>query len=119
MITSTLDSVKKHRGKTEWRTVPRASALGVEIIADSGAISKLCAATQQENTKNRARRSDNKSGITGVYWDKKASRWRATIHCAGKRLNLGFFDTLQEATAARKLAEKKAGFHPNHGRSTA
>ena len=39
-----LDEVKKHRNRSEWRTVPRArcAALGIEIIADGNGIGKVC-----------------------------------------------------------------------------
>jgi hypothetical protein len=36
-----LDSVVKARGQNEWRDVPRASALGVEVVGDGNIIVKL------------------------------------------------------------------------------
>ena len=41
MITITLDSVKKSRGKKEWRSVNRASACGMESVSDGNVIVSL------------------------------------------------------------------------------
>jgi hypothetical protein len=35
----------------------------------------------------------------------------------GKYLHLGYFDRFDDAVSARKSAEKKLGYHPNHGRA--
>ena len=32
-----------------------------------------------------------------------------------KSINLGIFDNIEEAAAAREEANMKYGFHPNHG----
>lgn len=47
----------------------------------------------------------NTSGVTGVY--RRGKRWQAAITVNGKQINLGYFDTKYEATAARKAAEHK------------
>ena len=49
----------------------------------------------------------NKSGVTGVHWDKASSKWRASIRVKGKDIKLGRFSSLEEATTARKEAERK------------
>jgi hypothetical protein len=41
MLTVVLDSVKRTRGKEEYRMVPRASALGVEVIGDGTILRNL------------------------------------------------------------------------------
>lgn len=41
MLTVVLDSVKRTRGKEEWRMVPRASALGVEVVGDGTILRNL------------------------------------------------------------------------------
>jgi len=46
-------------------------------------------------------------------------RWRASISVANRQRYLGTFDYLAEAVEARKAAEVKYGFHPNHGRVAA
>lgn len=75
--------------------------------------------TPAENTKNAARSSSNKSGVTGVSWAARLGKWRATIKAEGSLKYLGVFDDLDEAASARKSAEQKYGFHKNHGRSSA
>ena len=51
-----------------------------------------------------AKRSDNKSGHTGV--SKKKNKWEARICYKGIRYVLGSFKLKREAIAARKAAEK-------------
>lgn len=48
----------------------------------------------------------NKSGVTGVNWDKSRGKWMAGIRFQGKRYNLGRFDDISDAISARKEAEK-------------
>lgn len=70
--------------------------------------------TSAENHRNAARRSDNTSGVVGVYWDKRMRKWTASIVL--KSLYLGSYDSFEDAVAARKAAEVEYGFHANHGR---
>lgn len=75
---------------------------------------------QGENAKNQRRRSDNTSGVTGVYWAAARKKWAAAISLpGGKCVALGRYDKLADAVAARKAAEVKYGFHENHGRGNA
>ena len=69
-----------------------------------------------ENARNKSLRSNNTSGTHGVYWDSRRARWHATIKVNGKRLHYGYFESLDDAVAARRAAEKEHGFHTNHGR---
>lgn len=67
------------------------------------------------NQRNMKKSARNQSGVTGVSWDKRANKWYAKI-CVGRvQKHLGLFDRLEDAVAARKVAETEAGFHPNHG----
>ena len=72
--------------------------------------------TNQENSKNKKKPSDNTSGVVGVYWATREGQWRAKIMVDGKYKNLGCFDDFDEAVKARKAAEKELGFHHNHGK---
>lgn len=72
---------------------------------------------QLTNCKNVSLRSDNSSGRVGVGWYPKREKWRARI-CVNKRqMTLGYFDSFDEAVAAREVAEARHDFHPNHGRN--
>lgn len=71
-------------------------------------------------SKNRSLPSNNISGHTGVFYKKDVKRdsskkWNAYITYNKKRIDLGNFHTKEEAIKARKEAEKKHGFHENHG----
>lgn len=78
-------------------------------------IENLRVVTKQENKKNAAMRSDNTSGITGVYWYKSKQKWRAQIKTKGVFKSLGFFVTIEDAAAARIEAASKYGFSKRHG----
>ena len=43
----------------------------------------------------------------GIYWDKQASKFKAQMKCAGKVIDLGFFDTVEEAINKRDEYSKK------------
>lgn len=68
--------------------------------------------SRQCNTRNCGMRKNNSSGVTGVSWYKRASKWRAQIRVNRKSLHLGSFESKTEAVEARWNAEKKYGF-PN------
>lgn len=86
-------------------------------IRDDNRLINLRSVTQAENARNQARSKTNKSGVTGVRWF--CSKWYARISFNGKEEHLGLFDNKEEAIAARKAAEARLGFHPNHGRAAA
>ena len=46
---------------------------------------------------------NNKSGHEGVCYEKGRRKWRAYTRKDGKRVNLGRFDTLEEAIARQEL----------------
>ncbi len=71
--------------------------------------------THTENQRNRSLSPKNKSGFTGVSWYKPCKKWAAYIHVNSKQENLGYFHKKSDAIAARKAAEVKYGYHPNHG----
>lgn len=64
-------------------------------------------ATSSQNSMNRKLQSNNKSGATGVNWDKTQNKWRVQIGINGKRKHLGMFDNFDDAVKARKEAEDK------------
>jgi hypothetical protein len=70
--------------------------------------------THQENHKNVPLRSDNTTGHVGVY--KRRNKYRAEIMVNRKQIQLGTFPTQQEAIEARVTAQRRHGYHENHGR---
>lgn len=64
------------------------------------------------NSRNVSLRRDNTSGKFGVGICSYTGKWRARI--GGK--TLGRFETREDAIKIREEAEKRCGFHQNHGR---
>ncbi len=60
-------------------------------------------ATSSENKWNSSIRSDNKSGVKGVIWNKKQGMWQAYVRCYGKQYHCGYFASLEEAAEARRV----------------
>ncbi|WP_312816290.1 HNH endonuclease [Atlantibacter subterraneus] len=79
-------------------------------------ISNLVLSTPGENSRNQKLRVNNKSGQMGVFQRKDNGRFRCFIQGDGKRIWLGTYDTIEEAISVRKEAEKRFGYHENHGR---
>lgn len=73
--------------------------------------------SREENCRNAKRYRNNGSGVQGVGWCKQSGKWRARIRVGGKQISLGKFESLEDAAAVRKVAERRYGYHPNHGRS--
>ena len=74
--------------------------------------------SRTENMRNRRLSDANTSGVFGVsktYW----GAWQAKIGDQNRTVTIGSFRTKQEAVAARKSAERKLGYHENHGRVSA
>ena len=67
-----------------------------------------------ENNMNTRILKNNKTGIHGVGRYKNRC-WRAYITVKRKQIPLGYYDSFLDACAARKSAERKLGFHENHG----
>lgn len=68
------------------------------------------------NAKNMPRLCNNTSGVTGVHLCNFTGRWRAEIVVDGRNIRIGRFIDFADAVAARRTAERKHGFHSNHGR---
>ena len=71
--------------------------------------------TRAGNMRNIRRSKANSSGCTGVYWSKAANKWQSYINLGERSKYLGIFTDWFEAVCARKSADNKYGFHPNHG----
>ena len=66
---------------------------------------RLC--SQSQNLQNIVNTRASTTGITGVYFEKrtKSPSWYAQVKAGNKRINLGTFDSLDAAIAARREAE--------------
>jgi len=72
--------------------------------------------TQSQNMMNARRSRANRSGITGVFWCNRRHKWGARVMVDGKNINLGVFDRIEDAAAARAEANRVYGFHADHGK---
>lgn len=69
--------------------------------------SQLRVCTHQQNSYNSKICKNNKSGVTGVCYDKNNKKWRAKIRVDGKEIWLGRYETFEDAVKVRKEAEEK------------
>lgn len=60
----------------------------------------LRVATRSLNSANRGAQRNNTTGLKGVTWFKRRSKFVAGVKVNGRRMNLGYFDTAEEAHAA-------------------
>ena len=67
--------------------------------------SNLRICTNQQNSVNVNVSRNNTSGTTGVNYDKRSSKWQAYININGERKHLGYYDSKEDAIAARRQAE--------------
>ena len=98
----------------EW---PKAQVDHINGVRHDNRLENLRGATNQVNCRNMRRSAANTSGRTGVRRRSDNARWGAWINDQrGKKKSLGCFDTFEEACAAREAAERRYGYHKNHGR---
>lgn len=74
--------------------------------------SNLRPVTHKQNLENRRLNKNNKSGVRGVSWNKRARKWRAYVMSNGIEKHLGFFTRLEEAEKA-VIAARGAYFTHN------
>ena len=71
---------------------------------DDNRIENLRLAYEYQQRGNTGLRSDNTSGVRGVSWSKRDSKWEAKIQRQNRTYMLGRFDTKEEAAAAYQEA---------------
>ena len=69
--------------------------------------SNLRIATNSQNGQNTGLTTRNQSGHKGVCWNKKNSKWVATISVGGRNVYLGLFVDLADAVAAYAAAAEE------------
>lgn len=79
-------------------------------------LANLRAVSASTNCRNLPMRKSNTSGHIGVSRRPRGKPWIARIHVGDQHIHLGAFDTVEEAATARKAADARYGFHPDHGR---
>lgn len=107
--------VKAHR--IIWELVYGKCVAEIDHINGNPADNRLCnlrEVSHAENGRNLKLKATNKTGVCGVY-PRRSGRWYARITVGRKQIDLGTFDKIEAAIAARKAAEIAYGFHANHG----
>lgn len=66
-------------------------------VRDDNRPTNLRAATYLQNNQNRRARKDSSSGVKGVCWNSRASKWEARVRANGKNNYLGLFCDVAEA----------------------
>ncbi|WP_082456457.1 HNH endonuclease signature motif containing protein [Novosphingobium sp. Leaf2] len=79
-------------------------------------ISNLRDVPHEMNTRNSPISRRNTTGRVGVQQLRDA--WRVEIGSGTNKIYLGKFTTFADAVTARRTAEEKLGYHPNHGRKS-
>lgn len=95
---------------------PRQFLDHIDGIRDNNSWANLREASSTENNRNMKLRSTNSSGTSGVYFNKYARKWHATISHESKSVHLGYFANLEDAVSTRELAENEYKYDKNHGR---
>ena len=74
--------------------------------------SNLRKSNNKDNSKNKPKQKSNKTGVIGVNWHKAAGKWQArAVDKNGKRIDLGRFDSFDDAVLARKTHEILFGYY--------
>ncbi|MDE1484279.1 HNH endonuclease [Xenorhabdus bovienii] len=88
----------------------------INHIRDDNRIENLRLVTHLQNQKNQSMHSTNTSGVNGVSFDRKRRKWVASLRHLDNTINLGEFESIDEAIEARLAGNKRFNFHHNHGR---
>lgn len=74
-------------------------------------IHNLRVVSDSQSNQNKKAYRNNTSGYKGVGWYAKNKKWRVRIQHERRIILVGFFDTVEEALAARQCAEKRYHTH--------
>ena len=107
---------RKNRSSLRLHRLLMGSPTGLDIDHINGnkldnRIKNLRITTRSQNLQNqRIDRHHTKSGIRGVAWFSRDSKWRAYVNKDGKQHHLGYFESLEDAAQAARCGREK--FHP-------
>jgi hypothetical protein len=79
----------------------------IDNITSDDKLSNLRECSRSQNMQNASLSKRNKSGIKGVNWDSTRQKWAVYIRSNERNINVGRFDTIEEATEARLQAERE------------
>lgn len=88
----------------EW---PKSDLDHVDYDRSNCRWANLREANKAQNMQNRSKTRINTSGFKGVTFEKQTQRWKAQIQSHGKALNLGRYNTPEEAHAVYAEAARR------------
>ena len=91
----------------------------INHVRNDNRLCNLRFVTRSENRRNQSVNSKNTTGVTGVCFYKRLQKYVAQIKVNREAIYLGYFETLEEAAAARAEANVKFKFNNNHGKGRA
>ena len=54
------------------------------------------------------KKKNTSSGVKGVSWNKYSNKWQSQICIQGKRIHLGYYDSIEKAAEAYQIAKEQA-----------
>lgn len=87
----------------------------ISHVSTDNRIGNLRDVDAEENAHNRNMHRNCQTGVQGVRFNERYGQWTAGIWSKGRNYYLGRFRAFDDAVEARKAAELKFGYHPNHG----
>lgn len=103
-----------HRWAWEQANGPLPEGVVIDHLCWTPACARLDhlrAVVQSQNTQNRQHpRANSRSGIRGVCWDGRSSKWYVSVSVLGKRYSAGYFEDKEDA--GRAAAELRAKHMP-------
>lgn len=114
---SSLSGENQYAHRVIWKMVTGEDPDLIDHVDGNGKNNRwinLRSVSPQGNQRNCALSRNNTSGAVGVTHT--ACGWRAEIVVDRKNTHIGLFCAKEDAIAARRAAEARYGFHPNHGR---
>ena len=107
----TIDRKKHYSHRLAWLYVHGAWPIEeidhIDMLRTNNKLSNLREATVTQNNVNRPVHSNNKSGTKGVRATKNGERWSARIGVSGRTIDLGCYNTKEEAGAAYAEAARR------------
>lgn len=121
--------VKGKRGKCVSLSRTIAERMGLDVSDRSNQVdhingnpldnrrANLRVLSASDNSRNQKDRSDSTTGFKGVCFDRSRGKWMAHVSEGGKFRNLGRFDSMEDAKAARLAAEAEWEVRPRRSAS--
>lgn len=118
-----VDGTEYYTHRAAWLYVHGAwPDADIDHINGNRADNRICnlrAVSRSENLRNSGIPVRNTYGRVGVFWNAGKAKWTARIKLHGRNIHLGHFNDMNAACMAREEAERKYGFHANHGKRKA